>query len=48
MNARLLKSFLYFDDRQELPFLNAFVSFNALQRCQAQACAACKLGLAPA
>jgi hypothetical protein len=35
MNARLLKSFLYFDDRRELPFLNAFVSFNALQGRQA-------------
>ena len=35
MNARLLESFLYFDDRRELAFLNTFVSFNALQGCQA-------------
>src|SRR5262245_50748295 len=48
MNAGLLKSFLYFDDSRELPFLNAFVSFNALQGRQAQPGAACKLGLAPA
>lgn len=35
MNAGLLKSFLYFDDSRELSFLNAFVSFNALQGRQA-------------
>jgi hypothetical protein len=35
MNAGLLKSFLYFDDGRELSFLNAFVSFNALQGRQA-------------
>jgi len=48
MNARLLESFLYFDDSRELSFLNAFVSFNALEGRQAQPGAACKLGLAPA
>src|SRR5262249_18700766 len=31
----LLESFLYFDDSRELSFLNAFVSFNALQGRQA-------------
>jgi hypothetical protein len=35
MNASLLESFLYFDDSRELSFLNAFVSFNALQGRQA-------------
>jgi len=35
MNAGLLESFLYFDDSRELSFLNAFVSFNALQGRQA-------------
>jgi len=35
MNTGLLKSFLYFDDSRELPFLNAFVSFNSLQGRQA-------------
>jgi hypothetical protein len=35
MNAGLLKSFLYFDDSREFSFLNAFVSFDALQGRQA-------------
>jgi hypothetical protein len=35
VNAGLLKRFLYFDDGRELSFLNAFVSFNALQGRQA-------------
>jgi len=35
MNAGLLKSLLYFDDSREFSFLNAFVSFNALQGSQA-------------
>jgi len=47
MNAGVLKRFLYFDDRREIPFHESFVLFNALKSCYAHPGPACELALTP-
>jgi hypothetical protein len=48
VNAGLLKSFLYFEDRGKISFHDPLVLFDALQRCQADPRPAGELALAPA
>jgi hypothetical protein len=47
-NSGLLKYFLYFEDRGEVPFHYPFILLDALKRRQADPGAAGKLTLAPA
>jgi hypothetical protein len=48
LNASLLKSFLYFEDRGKISFHDPLVLFDALQGCQADPCPPGELVLAPA
>jgi len=48
VNASLLKSFLYFEDRGKISFHNPLGLFDAPQCCKADVCPAGELILAPA
>jgi hypothetical protein len=48
VNAGLLKSFLYFEDRGKISFHDPLVLFDALQGCQADPSPPGELVLAPA
>jgi len=48
VNASLLKSFLYFEDRGKISFHNPLGLFDAPQCCKADLCPAGELILAPA